>query len=357
VNKHKLIDGEFKPTQVRVRSTFMPRAVQSAQGVLRGLYGDSVGHSNDVLSQGAESSDGESGPRVDVFVMQREKETLIPHESACARLDELLKMAKRKFGSHEDEERVRALMAKHLSHDTNSSHIQLRDGLVSRESHALPLPEGWHDELKNKVSEIAAWQLRQLFHVDSPDPAAPTETLRLAIGRCLMEMVDNMHRRCENSDSVDDEAVKIRLFSAHDTTLVPLLIAMGVYDDIWPPFASHVAVELLERNEPSTSSTPCGIAEQDRFVRIIYNSSVMRLPACDGEEVCTLEQFEQAVRPFIPDDLDKECAVVAQVLEHNQPPPPTDSRAPEAGFKAATPNAQPHENNKREAEKSDGTSF
>ena len=34
------------------------------------------------------------------------------------------------------------------------------------------------------------------------------------------------------------------LFSAHDTTVVPLLLALRVFDDKWPDFAADVAFEL-----------------------------------------------------------------------------------------------------------------
>ena len=37
-----------------------------------------------------------------------------------------------------------------------------------------------------------------------------------------------------------------KLYSAHDTTLMPLLLAMGAFDGEWPPFAADVAFELYE---------------------------------------------------------------------------------------------------------------
>jgi len=37
---------------------------------------------------------------------------------------------------------------------------------------------------------------------------------------------------------------RLRLLSGHDTTIVPLLAALGGYDGRWPPYASYLAVEL-----------------------------------------------------------------------------------------------------------------
>lgn len=36
------------------------------------------------------------------------------------------------------------------------------------------------------------------------------------------------------------------MYSAHDTTLLPLLVALGMYDGRWPPFASYIAFELYQ---------------------------------------------------------------------------------------------------------------
>ena len=37
---------------------------------------------------------------------------------------------------------------------------------------------------------------------------------------------------------------KMMLFSAHDTTMAPLLMVLGLSDDKWPDFAADLAFEL-----------------------------------------------------------------------------------------------------------------
>ena len=37
---------------------------------------------------------------------------------------------------------------------------------------------------------------------------------------------------------------KLMLFSSHDTTLVSLLLALGIFNNTWPDFAADVAFEL-----------------------------------------------------------------------------------------------------------------
>lgn len=38
---------------------------------------------------------------------------------------------------------------------------------------------------------------------------------------------------------------KMAVFSGHDSTLFPLLTALGAFDGSWPPYASRVQIELL----------------------------------------------------------------------------------------------------------------
>ena len=41
---------------------------------------------------------------------------------------------------------------------------------------------------------------------------------------------------------------KFRLYSAHDTTIIALLVSLGYYDDALPPFRSHFTVELWRKD-------------------------------------------------------------------------------------------------------------
>ena len=40
---------------------------------------------------------------------------------------------------------------------------------------------------------------------------------------------------------------RMAIYSGHDTTIAPLLAAYGLLDEDWPPFASNIVIELLER--------------------------------------------------------------------------------------------------------------
>ena len=50
------------------------------------------------------------------------------------------------------------------------------------------------------------------------------------------------------------------IYSGHDSTLVPLLCALGLYDDTWPPYASFLTLEFVTHKENGL-----------KYVRATYN--------------------------------------------------------------------------------------
>lgn len=76
-----------------------------------------------------------------------------------------------------------------------------------------------------------------------------------------------------------DTARRLQIYAAHDTTLVPLLVALKLTDYerfSWPEYASYVLFELYEDNTPPPS-TPAAFA-----VRVIYNGREVQLPGQQG---------------------------------------------------------------------------
>lgn len=145
-----------------------------------------------------------------------------------------------------------------------------------------------------------------------------------------------------------ERAIKMGLSGCHDTTLAAVLTSLGAFEDRpWPPYTSHIALEMFRKKqsslgepkyEQSSSSTstgkgllsifglgkkteagPIGIArkklsdlsETERskldgyYVRIRYNDEVVTVPGCrpqgkhlDGDQsFCTLVIFHPSSSP------------------------------------------------------------
>ncbi|KAH8193537.1 hypothetical protein TruAng_012297 [Truncatella angustata] len=161
--------------------------------------------------------------------------------------------------------------------------------------------------------------------------------------------------------------IRFGLSGCHDTTLAAVLASMGAFEtDKWPPYTSHIAIEMFRRADlaqpptakpttppvggpsaqkppgwfsrffgGSTSSSvkaglpPPGIGRKkieelsadDKtkmdgyYVRLRYNDDIMKVPGCkpagkhlDGDEsFCTLEAFKAIVDKFTPQDWRGQC--------------------------------------------------
>lgn len=92
------------------------------------------------------------------------------------------------------------------------------------------------------------------------------------------------------NEIVDSKSnLKFSLHSGHDTTISPLLEALGIHDGVWPPYASRINFELY-RNKKSPSY----------YLRILYNgkdlTSLVELCKNGLEEgMCKFETFVSSV--------------------------------------------------------------
>ena len=83
---------------------------------------------------------------------------------------------------------------------------------------------------------------------------------------------------------------KMALISGHDTTIMPLLATLGLWDGVyWPPYASMFLIEVHETDQ---------FASQRAF-RIILNGEVLtpKMNGCSSE-LCDLTILTEAVKDF-----------------------------------------------------------
>ena len=98
------------------------------------------------------------------------------------------------------------------------------------------------------------------------------------------------------------------MYSAHDTTVAPLLHTLNVFNSLAPPYASLVLVELLDRDGLRVK-----LSYHNESDHAPYSLS---LPGC--EELCPLETFRSLTAQFIPADILAECGVPARQDETMQ---------------------------------------
>ncbi|KAJ3334630.1 hypothetical protein HDU93_007596 [Gonapodya sp. JEL0774] len=80
-----------------------------------------------------------------------------------------------------------------------------------------------------------------------------TERLELNAGRAPAVPVDEREPKADVRRRAEE---KLAVWSGHDATIAPLLIALKAWDGHWPEFGSNVIFELLEDTSPTTTSPP-----------------------------------------------------------------------------------------------------
>ncbi|KAJ1638464.1 histidine phosphatase superfamily [Pavlovales sp. CCMP2436] len=88
---------------------------------------------------------------------------------------------------------------------------------------------------------------------------------------------------------------RLALWSAHDTTVTPLLAALGVHDGRWAPYAANLVIEVWKRAAGSDAAS----------VRLLFMGEdiTWRLPGCErGRALCPFARLEDALAWSLPVD-------------------------------------------------------
>lgn len=196
-------------------------------------------------------------------------ETLYPHAN-CALIARLFALSRTEWvheASRDPE--VDAIVArvpvetreKLRLHDLRSV-VRLRDVITSYEAHGLPRPwlDGDEDD-EDLVRAVDRLGTRQVAHFLRHGGRTYDEVAaRAGIGRFLRDVVAFVHEPGE----------RVSLVSAHDTTLMALMSALGVWDgETWPGFCAWLALEVWEEEEEENT-------KRRRTLRVVYNGETRR---------------------------------------------------------------------------------
>ncbi|KAJ2376671.1 hypothetical protein IW150_001846 [Coemansia sp. RSA 2607] len=129
--------------------------------------------------------------------------------------------------------------------------IPIADTVAAVHAHALPVPKAIDDAFVTRLMQAAAIEYQHSAWTSA-------SLARMVIGRLVHECVDHIVAAVEGDRAADDRRSRMAIYSAHDTTLGPLLAVMGSGGDpgdpsaespegmLWPQFASSMRIELLK---------------------------------------------------------------------------------------------------------------
>lgn len=150
----------------------------------------------------------------------------------------------------------------------------------------------------------------------------------------LTRMMGSVGHSRDNPNAVTTEKTKFAFVANHDTTLGMVLYSLGAKQSVtqWPPFTSHIAIELFKAKDESAatdvpSARDLAIKRSDMltkaerksldgyYVRLKYNDELVLIPACAAEgnhrpgdkSLCTLKVFKDTVDAFRPVNYQAQC--------------------------------------------------
>ncbi|KND03408.1 uncharacterized protein SPPG_00894 [Spizellomyces punctatus DAOM BR117] len=296
--------GQDYHKRVYLRSTDYARTIESLQYLLDGLHPPPA-------------RVDEADANLTIHVRSMKNETMYPHPN-CSYLNAVSKQFRVSVqASLKKETEMLLRRLSHLGTDIDKPHLlqihALYDIFACMQGHGLPLPKG---VAQRDMDELESITMRQWFGAGENSEHVAS----LAIGRLLSDLKTRIEKTVRNRDPV-----KLAIYSAHDTTIGPLLTAFKVSDGRYPPFAAMVNFELFEEasHKRSVWSRLVGINPPPHYVRMLYNGQPLRIPACapvgkhrEGDDsLCTLDAFMEHVDRMIPKDYEKSCKTEKFVKE------------------------------------------
>ncbi|XP_030130088.2 lysosomal acid phosphatase [Taeniopygia guttata] len=165
------------------------------------------------------------------------------------------------------------------------------DTLFCEQAHKMDLP-GWvTPEVMALLKELKDFGFEFLFGIHNR-----VEKARLQGGVLLDHIRKNLTKAANASAH---QNLKLLAYSAHDTTLVALQMALDVYNKIQAPYASCHLFELYQEDDGNFS------------VEMFYRNESgkepfpLTIPGC--QQKCPLQRFLELTDPVVPQDWEQEC--------------------------------------------------
>jgi acid phosphatase len=363
---------------IYLRSTPLPRALESVQQVFWGMY--------PLTARTA------SFPPPTIVTRTPSEETLFPNDSNCRRFNHLSRaFAQRTAEKWNDTEEMKFLnrlisawMPRSSPKVAVDSHPRL-SGIMDTVNASLA--HGSNTRLPPEFYDPKAREILERINVEEwfSGYNENIEYRTLGIGGLVGDIVERMTASIEHSGLTVHEVggegrmgqgrggetrIRFAMSGCHDTTIAGLLASFGTFGgELWPPFTSHIALELFrskeqpripegprpksatEKQSLATSARPGWLASllgltftktpllpneepeaigrkptselsaaeraklHGYYVRIRYNDKVMTIPGCkkagnhlpSDPSLCTMSAFKAIADEFTPKNWKREC--------------------------------------------------
>ncbi|XP_077721304.1 prostatic acid phosphatase isoform X4 [Canis aureus] len=282
----KFLNESYKREQVYIQSTDVDRTLMSAMTNLAGLFPP------EGISIWNPSLPWQPIP-VHTLSLSEDRLLYLPFRD-CPRFKELteetLKSEEFQKRLHPYKDFIETLptLTGYHTQDLFGMWTKVYDPLFCESVHNFTLPSWATEDTMTKLKELSELSILSIYGIHKQK-----EKSRLQGGVLVSEILNHMKIATQPSNHR-----KLIMYSAHDTTVSGLQMALDVYNGILPPYAScHIMELYLEKGE--------------YFVEMYYRNETqhepypLTLPGCTPS--CPLTEFAELVAPVIPQDWSTEC--------------------------------------------------
>ena len=284
------------------------RTLMSGQVVLRGLLGPELE---------AYVSTHSTYPVIPLHTADYARDVIDPNEGLCPKLQNIRERNMQTQPNTTEGDLLREFQHNVLLVPNAEEDMDAIDCLMTTMCTDRALPDEVNDYMpdgKSQPSESYGTNLfSRLFAFDVQKytynyKASNAEYSKLAMGPLWYEIMHHIHPHI-TTDVTTTKKTKLSIFSGHDTTLMPLLIALdeNLWEDDadWPPYASMIVLEVHEVLD-TNAQFPSHFA-----FRVLYNGKVLThlISDCPSNDlgVCDIQVLVDRTAQFAT--LDRDCAV------------------------------------------------
>ncbi|XP_041053519.1 prostatic acid phosphatase-like isoform X1 [Carcharodon carcharias] len=286
------LNSSYHREEIYVRSTDVDRTLMSALSDLAGLYPP---HGHQIFKPDL------NWQPIPVHTVPAEDEKLLMYPlKNCPRYEELLN-ATMNCPQYKAIMRENHDFLKMLSINVGVPFQQVSlltvwwiyDILYCERAHNFTLPAWVTPDRMEHMRQLKEFALKSDYEMYKWK-----EKSRLQGGVLLKQILQNITRA--TCDSNSNPRLKLIMYSAHDTTIAALQMALGVYS-LAPTYAACQIFELYQEKDGSFTV--------EMYYRNESNSEayLLTLPSCTKS--CPLKKFIQITADVIPKNWEKECRV------------------------------------------------
>ena len=177
----------------------------------------------------------------------------------------------------------------------------LWDALSIESAHNYVWSQVWTPEEQLKVVEQLFPSREMAFRYSYDSPVIK----RLKAGGLVRELNKNIESLVKDRNNM-----KLYVYSAHDTTLTALMMALDIFNGKIPPYGATLLIELHEKWNSAQNNT------NEYFVRAFYHNETVintgiphsiQWTNCQNLVDCPLNQYLTSTQHLLYDNFDQEC--------------------------------------------------